>query len=739
MSLILEVAATSASTNPIIHASSLTVGSGATGTKVSTFTAALRSQGSSLVIYDYASGNAGTLAATVPRATATITGTQADSATLTSATPVLTAALTGTATDPATLTATTPASTATLTGTSRNPGTLTAPTPRAAATLAGTQTNPATMSAGAPAVTGSTTGTQADPGTLTTSTPLTTATLAGTSTNPGTLATTAPLATAVIASASVPPLGTTGNKIVVDGTSTEVLLRGANLLRSEWTTGYETSWEQAAVPALRSWGGNVIVRGFASDPVNSGNAQYLATLDEYVSLARVNQMYVVFVWRSDASNGAQPSYPDASARTALPILAARYRGISNVMFGLQVEPNPAPGSGGPTWAFLRPIFETMVDDIRAASAPYEPIVMVPGTSWSKDLRGAITDPVARSNIVYKTHAYEPNADYQAMFGDTYNADLPVFVGEFAPANGATMTDMAALISYAGDRGIGWAAWWMDYSNQGTEALVTSATDLSPTDPWGLAVRAALSGGISGTLTTSTPRATATLAGTQLDAGTLAGTAPVPTAAITGTSTNPGTLAASAPRTTAALAGTSTNLGTLSAATLLTTAALANTQTNAGTFAATTPTVTASLAGTMTNSGTLTAAVPLITASLPGVSTVPATLDAITPLAVAQIAGTCLNPGMLTASPRAPTAAVDGSSTNPASLTASVPVLTITATGSIGAPVDITVAGQLDPRRWAATLTDRDKTGTLTPRDKTGELADRAWTGTIDPRRWEGTS
>jgi len=141
----------------------------------------------------------GTLSAAVPRATATIAGTQIDSATLTGAAPVLTSALTGT---------------------SRNPGTLTAPTPRATATLTGTQTNPATMSASAPTITGSTTGTQSDPGTLTTSTPRATATLtgtqvdqatltaatltlaaalAGTSTNPGTLTTSTPRTTAALA------------------------------------------------------------------------------------------------------------------------------------------------------------------------------------------------------------------------------------------------------------------------------------------------------------------------------------------------------------------------------------------------------------------------------------------------------------------------------------------------------------------------------------------------------------
>jgi hypothetical protein len=66
--------------------------------------------------------------------------------------------------------------------------------------------------------------------------------------------------------------------------------------------------------------------------------------------------------------------------------------------------------------------------------------------------------------------------------------------------------------------------------------------------------------------------------------------------------------------------------------------------------------------------------------------------------------------------------------------------TLAATGTaFGLPVDITVTGQIDPRRWGATLTVRAKTGALTPRDKTGTLTDRTKTGTLLDRRWEGTT
>lgn len=285
----------------------------------------------------------------------------------------------------------------------------------------------------------------------------------------------------------VPVLSVSGNRIVRTDTSAPVLLRGANFMRSDWTSGYGMAWENVAIPALKAWGGNLILRGFASDPVNASDSSYLAMLDAYVSLATANQMYVIFVWRSDAPDGAQPNAPDTSGQAALPILAARYKGSPAVMFGLQVEPHLT----GSDWATLRPIFETMVDNIRTASSPFTPIVFVPGSNYSQDVSGAISDPVSRSNIVYKPHCYQPASAYAAQFQATFNANLAVFIGEFAPTESATMTDMNILIPYCAANGIGWAAWWMDYSGQGVDALVLSATDLTPTSPWGVLVKTSL--------------------------------------------------------------------------------------------------------------------------------------------------------------------------------------------------------------------------------------------------------
>ena len=65
--------------------------------------------------------------------------------------------------------------------------------------------------------------------------------------------------------------------------------------------------------------------------------------------------------------------------------------------------------------------------------------------------------------------------------------------------------------------------------------------------------------------------------------------------------------------------------------------------------------------------------------------------------------------------------------------------TLAATSSAGGLplVDVTVAGELMPRRWSATLATRTRTGALDVTSSTGTLSTRAKTGALNPRRWEG--
>jgi hypothetical protein len=175
--------------------------------------------------------------------------------------------------------------------------------------------------------------------------------------------------------------------------------------------------------------------------------------------------------------------PDDQAQHALVTLAQRYRGKPNVMYALQVEPHDV------TWEQVQPRYVQMVDAIQAVSSPYKPIILVPGVNWSRDVSGAITHPVPRENVVYKSHPYNNQSQFQHEFLDAYDAGLPVFIGEFGYELNAPMymSDVNALLSVTRQRHIGWTAWILD-AGTGSTALVTNNTTFEPTAPYGVAVQ-----------------------------------------------------------------------------------------------------------------------------------------------------------------------------------------------------------------------------------------------------------
>src|SRR5262245_46549189 len=130
----------------------------------------------------------------------------------------------------------------------------------------------------------------------------------------------------------LPWLATEGGRIVRADTREPVEMRGVNLLRWEWVQNM--NFERAAIPQLaNTWHANLILHGFASEPVAAGDAAYLAVLDEYQQLAEQNHMYIIFAYYYPTINGDQPPNPgvDSASEDALVALVARYRDKSNVL------------------------------------------------------------------------------------------------------------------------------------------------------------------------------------------------------------------------------------------------------------------------------------------------------------------------------------------------------------------------------------------------------------------------
>jgi len=290
-------------------------------------------------------------------------------------------------------------------------------------------------------------------------------------------------------------LCTANSRIVSCVSGADVLLRGANIDGEHYQIGPGYDWsngdERNAIPALRSWGANVLLQSVASGPIlrdsttNSRGrpvtrAQYLGFLDGVVAATRAQGMYVILAYRMPHVDVAQPPRPDEAAEAALAFLAGRYKDQPHVLYATQVEPHDV------SWASLRPQWERVIDRIHEAAAPAKPLVMVSGPNHARDLRGAVSDPVNRPNVVYKAHYYGVKDrgfdELMALWTPAIDAGLPVFLGEFGPG------DSQLLLDYTEARGIGWAAW--HFWHEGHPTLVQNLSDFAPT-AWGEQIKGAL--------------------------------------------------------------------------------------------------------------------------------------------------------------------------------------------------------------------------------------------------------
>ncbi len=157
-----------------------------------------RPQGAIIVMQVASGGGAGTLAASLPNLTGSISGASNNPGSLSGSTPKLTGAETGLSTNPATIAASVAALSGSISGQSVNPGALTTTLPKTTGSINGQSINPASLSGALPTPTGSIAGQSANPGALDGTLPRPTGSIASTDTNPATLAGTLPLATAAL-------------------------------------------------------------------------------------------------------------------------------------------------------------------------------------------------------------------------------------------------------------------------------------------------------------------------------------------------------------------------------------------------------------------------------------------------------------------------------------------------------------------------------------------------------------
>jgi endoglucanase len=246
-----------------------------------------------------------------------------------------------------------------------------------------------------------------------------------------------------------------GNRIVNEAGKT-VILRGVNLENREWVwnSGPSINFERQAIPVAAGspssggWGANIILLAVASGPVNRNNATYLSHLDELVALSKSYGAYTLLVYRYGEPNSEQATMPDQAAQDAMARLAGRYASEPSVLYGLQLEPHDV------SWSSLKPRFTSMVDAIRAKNP--RALIAVPGTHWGRYVHWALNDPIPRSNLVYKSHYYDPFSAFDSSYKlSQVAAKYPIIQGEFGFGSSSSLSDVRSLLDTAERLGISW--------------------------------------------------------------------------------------------------------------------------------------------------------------------------------------------------------------------------------------------------------------------------------------------
>ena len=246
--------------------------------------------------------------------------------------------------------------------------------------------------------------------------------------------------------------------VIRDGTGQEVVLRGVNIQNFDWVWYEEQNldFENRAIPAATAlspdgWGANLITIGFSAKPIERQDEVYLQALDQMVALAKANGAYTLLAFRTYDPNGEQPRIPNTVATTALKTLAERYANDPHVLYGLQVEPHNV------AWDDLKRKFVQIIDVMREVNP--RALIFVPGTEWSRNISYALTDPIPRLNLVYKTHPYDAWPTIRVNYAlKAVSEKFPVLLGEFGAGNSMNQDDVINLLDFAEQQGISWTGW-----------------------------------------------------------------------------------------------------------------------------------------------------------------------------------------------------------------------------------------------------------------------------------------
>lgn len=266
----------------------------------------------------------------------------------------------------------------------------------------------------------------------------------------------------------VSPLRTLGRDIV-DQNNNKIILRGVNLISTNWGQTYE-GWNPGAIDvAVKDWKVNVIRTRIYQNEFTQNNAKFFLIFErEILNPAKKHGLYViVHPWF-----GENLSLPDSNGVKMWLAFANRYKNDPHIFYDLLAEPRDI------TFAELKNTYTTLIPQIRTISP--NSLIMVTGLDWGRDINAWLNDPLPYNNIVYRSNPYNKTSEYPAMFGKIAEV-YPVFLGEFGTDEKLSMTekDVADILGYADAAGLGWTAW--HFTSTGCPCLLADDRNFAPSN------------------------------------------------------------------------------------------------------------------------------------------------------------------------------------------------------------------------------------------------------------------
>ncbi len=290
---------------------------------------------------------------------------------------------------------------------------------------------------------------------------------------------------------NLPPLRTSGNRIINSVTGAPILLRGINRSGLEYSDPDEQGFLSGASISraeiqfiVQGWRANIIRLPFNQDFVLHGRngrtaEEYQQALDQVISWASMFGAYTLLdlQWLdAERIYGGDRNFvaplPNMQSIELWTSLARRYKDEPAVLYDLFNEPHdrlsddshPLNKPDGITYpaAHMRvtmnewqPWARALTQAIRSENP--DALIFIGGTNWAYDLRGMPIDDL--DNVVYSTHVY-PNkgTDWDNVFGNL-SESVPVFAGELGGTESPDELEyVRRLLDYLQQREIGYTAW-----------------------------------------------------------------------------------------------------------------------------------------------------------------------------------------------------------------------------------------------------------------------------------------